>query len=257
MMRDLEMSVLLAATRKELNYLLREPAVIIMLFAVPLFLVLMLGSSYESLLLKTENGLFEVGYEFAVPGFGLLFSYFIPDFFGRSMIEERTSGTWERQRQLHPSVSSLLIGKAVPYSILAFVQICTILLVGFVFLGLSTDLNWGLLLLLIVSISLNILGVGLLVAAYCPNQQVLTGVSNLVALGFGAIGGALVPLSSLPSVLQSMSYVSPHRYAMACFDQVLRNETVSGDFVINISIILVMAVLLIVIAAFKFARTST
>jgi ABC-2 type transport system permease protein len=240
-----------AMAGKEICMLRREPAVLIMLFILPVILIFVLGSAYDRLLLESNGKLFEVGYEFAVPGYALMFAYYIIDFLGRSFMDEKSSGTWERISQTVGTSAAAIVGKAAPYWLLAILQLCAIFSLGFLFLDFSRNIQWTYLALTVCSVALNILGIGLMVAAIARSQQQLTAISNLLALGFGAIGGALAPIGSLPDLLQSLARMTPHYYAMDAFDQIFRGAVVPQQIFVDIGILAGTGVFAMLLASGK------
>lgn len=240
---------------KELRALVRDPAVPIVLFMMPLILVVVIGSSYDSLVLSRDTGADRIGLSFAVPGFALLFTYYIIDFLGRSVFDERISGTWDRIRQLNPHALPALVGKSLPFAILAVAQLAFVLAIGFGVFQLPLGIDWLGLGLLVLSIAINIVGISLLFVSFCSSPSQVTAYANLIALGSAAIGGSIVPTAAMHPVLQIMAHATPHYWAMRGFDQLLRQGSGLTALVPGLAILAGSGVLCIVVAALRLRRS--
>ena len=101
------------------------------------------------------------------------------------------------------------------------VQLCFVLACGVVLFDLHIAGNVLALapLILVFSVSLVLLGVA--VTAVCHSAQQANAFSYAGLVLFGAVGGALVPLTVLPQWAKTIAPVTPTYWAMRGFDSVI------------------------------------
>ncbi len=187
-----------------------------------------------------------------VPGFALMFGFFMISHLGETVVKERASGTLRRLIVSPVNRAALLVGKALPFFGLALFQLAFVLaLCNLVFdvpLGSSF---WGLMIVL-ASTALVVAGMGIMVAALARSETQAGVVSTLVVLGMAAISGCLMPQIKVPGI----SMVTPHYWAMEGIQNIISRGLGVQDILPQAGVLLGMAVLYFAIGAarFKFDR---
>lgn len=130
-----------------------------------------------------------------------------------SLVRERDLGTAEQMRVSPLTDPELMLGKLLPWTLLAFVDAVAITLIGvFVF---DVPLRGSIPLLAVTTgiFTFAALALGLLVSALAPSLEVANQVALLIAFlpGF-LLSGFAFPLDSIPRLLQWISYAFPGRY---------------------------------------------
>lgn len=135
-----------------------------------------------------------------------------------------TSGTVARERErgtIEQLVASpllsreLMFGKIAAYSVIAFVDVALVVLVGT--LWFQVPLRGSLLLLAGASalFLMAALGLGLMLSARLPTQQTaLTAALMVTMVPSILLSGFYYPISSMPRIIQIVTYVVPARYFM-------------------------------------------
>gem|GEM_PF-114035 len=136
--------------------------------------------------------------------------------FAASFVGERTGGTLARLRASPLPASSLLMGKALACYITTLAASVGILGVG-ALMGVSLS-NWPTLLLGVASVCVGFTGLMMLIAAVAPTERAASGVGWAALMVLGFIGGAAVPTFAMPGWLQSVSAISPMRWAMQALE---------------------------------------
>ena len=133
-----------------------------------------------------------------------------------------TSGTIARERELgtmEPLIASpiksweLMLGKLGAYTLISFVDITLVLVVGT--LWFKVPFRGSIILLLGMStiFLLSSLGLGLLISARSASQQSATLLAFLITMIPGLLlSGFLFPISSMPRTIQVLTYLIPARY---------------------------------------------
>lgn len=162
-------------------------------------------------------------YDRLVPGFTVMFTFFLVNVMARSFIAERDIGTLRRLRIAPLSPSGLLIGKTLPYLVISLLQSVAL----FIFGRLLFDMTWGeqpgLLLPLIACTSLAATSLGLLIAASVRTDAQVSSYSNLIVITLAGISGCFVPRDWMPDVMKEISLVTPHAWSLIGYLEVLSN----------------------------------
>lgn len=133
-----------------------------------------------------------------------------------------TSGTLARERErgtIEQLVASpiksheLMVGKIAAYTLLAFVDVALVVVVGKFWFG--VPLRGSLLLLALCSglFLMAALGLGLLISALIPSQQTAMIAAIMVTMVPSILlSGFYFPIASMPAVVQAITYAVPARY---------------------------------------------
>ncbi|MEW6730960.1 MAG: ABC transporter permease [Acidobacteriota bacterium] len=169
-----------------------------------------------------------------------------------SVVREREKGTLE-QLYLSPiSPLGLMVGKMLPYGILAFIEVCFVMLImRFIF---DVPIHGSPLLLLFFAIPfiLTILGLGLIIStrAHSQTEAIQLAMSTLLPSIF--LSGYIFSTDNLPLVFRLISKIIPTTY----FIETLRGIVLRGASIehlwLNGLILLIMGILLLLIAAMRF-----
>jgi len=172
-----------------------------------------------------------------------------------SIVREKEKGTMEVLLVSPVRPLMVIIAKAVPYLVLAFGILITILLMArFV---LSVPLAGSLFWILAVSTLyiLLALSLGLLISNVAQTQLVALLMSAMVLLmPVVMLSGMLFPVESMPTILQWISAIVPPRY----YIQAMRKLMIMGvgieDVAHEVAVLAVMTVVLLAIALMKFKQ---
>ncbi|MEX0715100.1 MAG: ABC transporter permease [Planctomycetaceae bacterium] len=164
-------------------------------------------------------------YQFLVPGFTVMFVFFLVNIMARSFLHERDLGTLRRLRLAPIRPTSLLLGKTIPFFIISLAQTALLFLFGRILF----DMSWGpqpwLLIPVIVATSLAATGLGLLIATLVRSDAQVSAYANLVVIGLAGISGCFMPREWLPELMREASLASPHAWALIAYNQLLARDT--------------------------------
>ena len=170
-----------------------------------------------------------------------------------SIVREKEKGTMEVLLVSPIRPLMIIIAKAIPYLVLAFVILVSILLMARFVLGvpLAGSLAW----IVIVSTIyiLLALSLGLLISNVAQSQLVALLLSAMVLLmPIVMLSGMLFPIESMPTVLQWVSAVVPPRYYIEAMRKLMIMGVGIGEVVREVAILSGMTVLLLVVSLAKF-----
>lgn len=170
-----------------------------------------------------------------------------------SIVREKEMGTMEVLLVSPVKPLFIILAKAVPYFVLSFVNLVTILLLSVYMLDVPVagSLFW----LVVVSLVFIFvsLALGLLISTVTRTQVAAMLASGLVLMmPTMLLSGMIFPIESMPAILRALSAVIPARW----YIQAVRKLMIQGvdvSFVwVEIGILAVMAVLLITVSFKKF-----
>jgi ABC-2 type transport system permease protein len=170
-----------------------------------------------------------------------------------SIVREKEKGTMEVLLVSPVRPLMVIIAKAVPYLVLAFGILITILLMARFVLGvpLAGSLFW------ILAVStlyiLLALSLGLLISNVAQTQLVALLLSAMVLLmPVVMLSGMLFPVESMPQVLQWLAAVVPPRYYIEAMRKLMIMGVGIGEVAHEVAVLAGMTVVLLAIALKKF-----
>ena len=160
-------------------------------------------------------------YQTVVPGYTVMFVFFIVTFMARSFIGERDLGTLHRLQLAPISRPGIMIGKTVPFLIISLVQTSLLFMAGRLLFG----MDWGakplLLLPVMLCTSMAATSLGLMVAALVRTEAQVSAYGNFLVLTMAGISGCMMPRNWQPELMQQIGLVTPHSWALIAYDQIL------------------------------------
>jgi len=141
-----------------------------------------------------------------------------------SIVREREMGTLEQLFVTPVGRGGLLLGKLIPYSLMAFGELLIILVAMVAVFHVPIHGSLGLLLGLSALFIVTVLGLGLLISTLATTQLEAMQFSFLVMLPSVFLSGFMFPRSEMPLPIRSISYVLPVTY----FVEIVRGVILRG-----------------------------
>ncbi len=129
-----------------------------------------------------------------------------------AIVREREQGTLESLIVTPIRSVELIVGKMIPYVVLAFMDTILILLVGTLWFHVPINGSVALLLALAALFLLSSLGIGLLISSAAHTQQEAMMMAFFTILPSVFLSGFMFPVASMPPVLQWFSKIIPLSY---------------------------------------------
>ena len=236
-----------------------DPLPLLILVVFPLIMMSFLKPAFR--LALVANGYPHAnGAEQVVPGQAVLNGFYIVGMTSFAFFSEYGWNTWERLRASQASSAEIIAGKAVPRVAASVVQFAVVFAIGIPLLQLHVHGPVVALIPLVLAFALCLVMLGVLVTALSHTLQQ----ANAVAFGglvlFGAIGGALVPISVLPHWARSVAPGTPTYWAMRGFRSVILTGSGLPGVVLPTAVLLAMSGTFAVISLVRFrfddAKTS-
>lgn len=199
------------------------------------------------------NPLMKGAYNF-VPGvMGLILLLICALMTSVSIVREKEIGTMEVLLVSPMKPFFILIAKMVPYLLLSFINVVTILLLSHFLL--QVPINGSVVLLISISVlySLVSLALGLLISTITDTQQaaMLTSAIMLM-LPVVLLSGMVFPIENMPVVLQWLSNVVPAKWYISAVRDVMIKGLGAGAIAWDIAVLAAMFLLLTVMSVKRF-----
>lgn len=136
--------------------------------------------------------------------------------FAISLVREKTLGTLDRLAIAPISRTQILAGKALGcFSAQAMVVTMLFTIAYFI---LDVRFDFIKLLLAVIAAGICFVGVMMFFASITKTEQSVAGMTNAFLILMGMIGGAMIPLFAMPGWMQSISHISPVKWAILALE---------------------------------------
>lgn len=196
-------------------------------------------TSYVGVKNDTKLGLIQ-----AVAGTAILMLLFSVAGVGTSILEEKENGTINRLLYSPLKSSSILFGKMLFAFFISILQLTAMFLFAWLFFNIDLTVNIPALLLMIIATAFAVSSFGIFLAALAKTRQQAQNLSTMIILIMSAIGGSMIPLFIMPSILQKIALLSVNYWGIQGFYDIFwRNlplEAILPKILILMSIGIVM-----------------
>lgn len=167
-------------------------------------------------------------YLWIVPGFTVMFAFFLISVMARSFIAERDNGTLKRLLLAPMGTASILLGKTAPFYLTSVVQCVLLFICGRLLFGMSWGPEPVYLIPVILCTSLAATSLGLLLATVVRTDQQVSSYGTTLILLMSSLSGCFFPRELFPPLMKRLSLFTPHGWALRAFDGVLTSATVDA-----------------------------
>jgi drug efflux transport system permease protein len=172
-----------------------------------------------------------------------------------SIVREKERGTMEQVRMAPLDASSFVVGKTIPYFIVALASAMGIVLASMVLFDLPMRGSW---LLLTLSVSLFLVGalaLGLFVSSVADSQQVAFQLAALVSfLPTMLLSGFVFPIASMPAFLRAVTYAVPARYFLVALRAIVLKGAGLDVYWVDLVALVIFAAIMLALASVRLRR---
>jgi ABC-2 type transport system permease protein len=190
-------------------------------------------------------------FDYLTPGYSVFFAFFLMGLMAEIIYEERVSGTLRRIFSLPIGRMTFLLGKMLPYALIAMLQIVVVFGVS----SLLFDFDLGeaplAFALLVVATGLAVGGISILVAVLIRSEGQANSVPSLLAVVMAAVSGALFPSIQVPALAQ----LTPHYWAIQGFLTITASGGGLVDVALHLYVLTGIALVASGLAAWRFQLT--
>jgi len=192
---------------------------------------------------------------FMIPGVIGTILYSLTSFLTASaIVSEREHGTIEQLIVTPIKSWELIVGKIIPYVILAFMNTITVLALGHWWFKVPIRGSLGLIMALSGLFLLTSLAIGLLASTFAKTQQEAMMIVFMLLLPAIYLSGFFFPIEAMPVVLQWISRLIPLRYYLIIIRSLLLKDVGIAALKNEIIALTIFAIILLTLAALRFRK---
>jgi ABC-2 type transport system permease protein len=171
-----------------------------------------------------------------------------------AVVRERERGTIEQLIVTPIRPWELMVGKILPYVILAFLNMLEVLAIGHWWFG--VPVRGSLVLILAISgiFLLTSLGIGLMASTFANTQQEAMLIVWMTLLPSLFLSGFFFPLEAMPMILRWFSYVTPLRYYLVIIRALMLKDTSILAIQNEVIALVIFGIALMTTAAVRFRK---
>lgn len=196
--------------------------------------------------------------QYMIPGIVVILLTIIPMMLSAmSLVKEKESGTLE-QLMVTPLLKyQLLLGKIIPFLILAYIEMAIVMTIAITVFSISMKGSYFLLAILSLLYLLTTIGLGIFISTFTYTQQQAMFVAWFFMVFMIIMSSFFIPIQNMPPVLRGFTYLNPMRYFMAIIRDIFQKgsdlKTLWFDTVLMSS----QGLMIISLAVVKFQKRIT
>ncbi len=169
-----------------------------------------------------------------------------------AIVRERERGTIEQLFMTPVRPLGLMVGKMVPYAVVAFAELCIVLAIMRWVFEVPINGSVTLLLLMTCPFILTMLGIGLLISTRAKSQQAAIQMTFGTLLPSIFLSGYIFPIDSMPRYFQWISRLIPATYLIEVSRGIILRGAGFRDLWFQAAVLTSMGVFLILVSAMRF-----
>ena len=171
-----------------------------------------------------------------------------------AVVREREIGTMEQLMVTPLRPAELILGKTIPFAIIAFFDMVLVTVFGVLVFDIPINGSLALLPLATAIYLLSILGIGLAISTLAATQQQALMSTFLFYMPAVLLSGFMFPIENMPPVFQYLTYLNPLRYFLI----IIRGLFLKGNGLDilwpQMAALLVMGAIVISLSAMRFRK---
>jgi len=171
-----------------------------------------------------------------------------------AIVREKEIGTMEQLIVSPLKPIELIIGKIVPFGIIALVQVTLITLIGVLWFHVPIRGNILFLFLCTLVYLLVTLGAGLFISTICSTQQEAMMSVFLFYFPTVLLSGFAFPIANMPTIIQYVTYINPLRYYLVIVRSIFLKGVGIQVLWGELTILLVMGIVVITLSSLRFQK---
>ena len=192
---------------------------------------------------------------FMIPGvIGMILSFITTILTATAFVRERERGTIEQLIVTPIRSWELVLGKLLPYVILAFVETFEIIIIGRYWFGVPVRGSLWLIILTSGLFLMSSLGIGLFASTIANTQQEAMLTVMMYNLPSIFLSGFFFPIQAMPKVLQWVSYAIPLRYYLVVIRSLLLKGVGIESIQREVIALAIFGIVIMTAAALRFRK---
>ncbi|HSH03394.1 MAG TPA: ABC transporter permease [Anaerolineae bacterium] len=185
---------------------------------------------------------------------GLIIQFLATMLTSTAIVREREKGTIEQLIVTPIQPWELILGKVIPYILIAFFDMIQVLIAGVLIFGVPINGSIPLLLTLSALFIFTTLGLGIFISTIANTQQEAMLLTMFTLLPSIFLSGFFFPLAAMPPILQWLSYAVPLRYFLIVVRGVVLKGAGVEILAPEIFALIIFALVIIIAASARFRK---
>jgi len=171
-----------------------------------------------------------------------------------AVVREREIGTMEQLMVTPLRPMELILGKTIPFAIIAFFDMVLVTVFGVLVFDIPIHGSLVLLPLSTAIYLLSILGIGLMISTVAKTQQQALMSTFLFYMPAVLLSGFMFPLENMPDIFQYLTYLNPLRYFLIIIRSLFLKGSGFGILWPQMAALLVIGIMVITLSAIRFRK---
>jgi ABC-2 type transport system permease protein len=187
-----------------------------------------------------------------VPAYTIYGVFFIIQTIAVSFFEEKNSGAFRRLIAAPLSKSTYLIGKGLSYYVVNLVQILLMFSVGVLVFHINLGHSPVSMIVISLVTSAAATGMGMLLTTLVKSLDQANSMGTMLGVVLSVIGGMMVPAYVMPKFMQTLSWFTPHAWALSAYQDVIVRGLGFSSILPEIGVLGLIAVCFWALAIWRF-----
>jgi drug efflux transport system permease protein len=172
-----------------------------------------------------------------------------------AIAREKETGTIQQIFASPLTAAEFLLGKLIPYGVIAFIEIVTVIVIGFLWFGVPLRGHLELLLSVGLVYAFCTVGIGLLVSTVTSSQLLAMLLAIIVTMMPSFLfSGFLFPIFTMPYVLQLYTRIFPVRYFVDLSRGIVLKGAAIPELWPTVLLLLAYTVVIFALAVWRFQK---
>jgi ABC-type transport system involved in cytochrome c biogenesis permease component len=192
--------------KKDLKLFFSNKQDMLLTFALPIIFITLFAYVFGKMNNSEEGNL--VGLVHSVAGTAVMMLLFSVAGIGGSLLDEKQEGMLKKLLCSPIPPNYILFGKLVFANIISIIQLIIMFVYAWLIFGLDIMHHLPSLVLMIFTIAFACSGFGVVLASFAKTRQQVQGFSTIIVLVMSGIGGSMIPIFTMPEIMQKIAVVS-------------------------------------------------
>ena len=172
-----------------------------------------------------------------------------------AIVREKEIGTMEQLIVSPIKPFELILGKVIPFAVIALVDVFLITLLGVLWFHIPVRGSLFLLFGSTIIFLLTSLGIGLFISSISTTQQEATMATFLIFFPMSLLSGFMFPIANMPKIIQYITIFNPLRYFLVIIRAIFLKGVGIRILWEEILILAIMGVVVLAISTLKFSKS--
>jgi ABC-2 type transport system permease protein len=195
-----------------------------------------------------------------MPGFTVMFAFFLMPALGQELLREKEEGSLRRLLAAPLHRGSIIGGKMIAYLVIIMLQIALVFGIGALFFDLPLGKSLTALFLITAALGLAATALGMVIAAFSRSSDQASSLGTILIFVLGGIGGCIMlglqPIYRMSGTIGFISKLTPHSHALEGYQRLMNEGAGLVDIIPQVAIMLGMALLFFIVAMWRFKFES-